>query len=296
MGRWWRYARLAYPPAMSLLLAVLWALGVTGLFATVDPEAAGWRPDAETAVAALTLALNLLLLRIIDDIRDLGYDRAHYPGRPLPAGVVRVADLLTLYGVGAVIILALNAGRGAALLIIAGQLLYALALLASHHWLHWPDGDRVVVTMLVSSPVQVLLHLYLYTGYLRSVGQPADASAWVGLLAVVFASLHLELAKKITRAPAPAERTYVRVWGLWPTVVVAMLGPVLSVVILLLAANPAVPAWAYAAPIATLALPGIAAARFLPGPRKRWDARLAVFYLLVSFAAWLVTGLAVAGR
>jgi len=203
-----------------------------------------------------------------------------------------VADLLTLYGVGAAVLLALNAGRGAALLIIAAQLGYALALLASHHWLRWPDGDHVVVTMLVSAPVQVLLHVYLYAGYLRSVGQPADTSVWIGLLVALLASLHLELAKKITRAPAPAERTYVRVWGLRPTIVVAMLGPVLSVAFLLWAANLAVPPWALAAPIATLSLPALALTRFVRTRRKRWDPRLAVAYLLTSFAAWLIAGLA----
>jgi 4-hydroxybenzoate polyprenyltransferase len=84
----------------SVLFAVCWAYGVTGLFALTDRAAALGGPG--TALAAPTIALDMLLMRIVDDIRDLPYDRAHNPDRPLVRGAVTVPALLRCYAAVAV--------------------------------------------------------------------------------------------------------------------------------------------------------------------------------------------------
>jgi hypothetical protein len=284
------YVLGSYPPLLSITFAACWAYGVTGLYAVVDPHPGPWRPGLGTAVAAVSLILNLLLMRVIDDIRDLDYDRAHSPNRPLPRGVVTTTELLGLYAAGSAVIIAINLGRGAALALIAGQLGYALLVLAAHRWLRWPDGDNVPLTLLISAPAQILLHLYLYAGYLRSAGHPADGSVWAALAVVVLASLHLELAKKIVRVPKAGERTYVTTIGLPATVALAVLTPLASAALLLAAARPWSP-WTLLV-LAPMALPLIALWRFRDPAANRWKGRYSAFYLLLAFAGYAVIALA----
>jgi len=287
-GRFRRYLRGSYPPVRSALFAACWAVGVTGLFAVVDPHRGTWRPDAGTALGALTIALDMLLMRIVDDIRDLPYDRVHNPRRPLAAGVVSSSELMRWYALIAVLLLVLNAGRGAAALVLALQLGYALLLLAADRWLRWPDPSRLVLTLVLSSPVQLLLHLYLYLNYVRSAGHPFDGSFWLALVIVAVVTLHLELAKKITRAPAPGERSYVTTFGVAGTVGAAMVSAFAAAGLLLLAARPAT-AWTLL-PVAPLALPAVAWWRFRRPATVRWDARFALWFVLSTFVAWAVTG------
>ncbi|MEU7907076.1 hypothetical protein [Actinoplanes sp. NPDC049118] len=288
--RWARFVAGSYPPLPSLLFAVAWAYGVTGLFAAVDPRAAHWRPDAGTAVAALTLAVDLLLMRALDDIRDLDYDRRFNPGRPLAAGAVRTGDLLVLYAAGSALLLILNAGTPAAMAVLAAQLGYGVLVVAVHLRLRWPSGDDLLLSLLVSFPAQLLLHVYLYAGYLHGTGLAPDRDAWIAIGIVVLASVHLELAKKITRSPRPGERTYVDVFGLAGTTAVALIAPVVSAVLLLLLAQRASGAWALLA-VVPLVLPALAGWRFFATSAPRWPAASPALYLLLTFAGYFLLGL-----
>jgi hypothetical protein len=270
------YLRGSYPLVPSVLFAVCWAYGVTGLFALTGPPSGAWRPGLGTAVAALTIALDMLLMRIVDDIRDLPYDRVHNPARPLAAGVVTRSSLLRWYAGIAALLVLLNLFDRWAALVIAVQLAYALLLL-----LPGPDPGRLVLTLVLSSPVQLLLHLYLYVIHLRATGGGFDPSFWRALAVVCLATLHLEVAKKITRAPKPGERTYVTVFGLPGTVAVALLSAAGATALL-------APSWSLPTllPLLPLAFPALAWWRFRRA--DRWDARLAGYYLLASFASWAV--------
>ncbi|MEV8515165.1 hypothetical protein [Dactylosporangium sp. NPDC051484] len=276
------FIRGSYPLVPSVLFAVCWAYGVTGLFALTDPHGGTWRPGVGTALAALTIALDMLLMRIVDDIRDLPYDRAHNPKRPLARGAVTVPALLRWYAAIAVLLLAINLYDVRAAAVLAIQLVYALLLL-----LPGPDPGRLVLTLVLSSPVQLLLHLYLYLGYLRATGGSFDASFWPALAVVVLATLHLELAKKITRAPRPGERTYVTTFGLAPIVATALLAAAGACAVLLLTVRH--PSWWMLLALLPLALPALAWRRFRRA--ERWDAQLAAYFLLGSLATWAATAM-----
>ncbi|WP_131742816.1 hypothetical protein [Actinomadura roseirufa] len=283
-----RFVRGAYPPLPSLLFAVAWAYGVTGLFAALDPAAEDWRPGAGTALAALSLLIDLLLMRALDDIRDLDYDRRFAPGRPLAAGVVRIGDLAVLYATGTAVLAALNAARPWPLALLLAQLGYAAAVVAVHHRWGRPPADRLWLSLLVSLPAPVLLHLYLYAGYLDAAGHGADRYGALAVAAVVLAAGHLELARKITRRPRPGERTYVRTLGVAGTTALALTVPVLSAA-LVLGASQAPPAWTALA-VVPLAPAALAARTFLRG-RTRWPPAAPPLYLLLSFASYLALGL-----
>jgi hypothetical protein len=288
--RWGRFVAGSYPPLPSVLFALAWTYGVTGLFAAIQPGHPAWRPGGGTAVAALTLVVTLLLMRAVDDIRDVEYDRRFNPKRPLAGGAVRTRDLLVLFAAGSALVLALNAGSPAALAILAGQLGYCLAVLAVDQWLHWPPGDKLLLSLLVSFPGQLLLHLYLYARYLHDTSQHADHRGALAILITVLVTVHLEFGKKITRRLKPGERSYVGVFGLGSTVAIALAAPVLSVVLLVTGAR----ATAVLLPLAVLplALPALAGWRFWRTPAPRWPPAAPAMYVLLTFAGYFVLSLA----
>ncbi|GAA0555550.1 hypothetical protein [Actinomadura livida] len=284
-----RFVRGSHPPVPSLAFAALWAYGVTGLFAALDPEPPAWRPGAGTAVAAATLFVDLLLMRALDDIRDLDYDRRFNPRRPLAAGAVRTRDLVVLYAAGTVVLLLLNAAWPWRAGILLVQLGYAAGAIAVHRGWGRPSADDLFRSLLVGLPAPLLLHLYLYAGYLDASGRHPDWSAAVAIAVVVLAAGHAELAGKLTRAPSAGERTYVTTLGVSGTAAASLAVPVLSAA-LLVAWSQAPAGWTLAA-LLPLGSPIAAAWAFARG-RTRWPPFAPALYMLLSFASYLALGLA----
>ncbi|QKG26816.1 hypothetical protein [Actinomadura verrucosospora] len=284
-----RFVSGSFPPVPSLLLASAWAYGVTGLFAALDPHGTRWRPGAGTAVEAVTVFADLLLMRALDDVRDLGYDRRFHPGRPLASRAVRAGDLGVLYAAGSVAVLALNAARPWQAALLAAQLAYGAAVLAVHCRWRWPPGDRLLVNLLVSLPAPVLLHAYLYAGYLHAAGHAVGSFGLLAIVVAVLAAGHAEVAKTITRAPRPGERTYAASLGLTGAVALALAAPALSAA-LLAALSQAPPAWTAAAVLPS-AVPAVAGYRFLRG-RTRWPPAAPALHLLLTFTGYAALGLA----
>ncbi|MFJ8431371.1 hypothetical protein ACIQ9P_08720 [Kitasatospora sp. NPDC094019] len=293
------FLRGSFPLPLSLVFAGVWTVGATGLFAAADSRVGDWRPGWGTVGAALTVLVDLLLLRVADDLRDLPYDRRHNPSRPLARGAVLPRDLYLLAAAGAAFLLLLNAGNRAALLLIAAQLVYTTLLVGAELRLGWPRGDAVVSGVLLSSPVQVLLNLYLYTVFLHDTGLDGDPVGRAGrhvlpLLAVIMlAATHHELVRKVVREPGAHERTYVRVFGLRTTVALALGSAAASAAVSLAvlrpwAGGPAGWGWLALLPVVVAAL---AARRFDRTGAARWPAVAVVGYLPVVFFCQLLIGL-----
>ena len=295
IARLGRYVRGSYPPAFYLPYALAWSLGMTALFAVADPRIPHWHLGGGAALAALTFAVDLLLMRAVDDVRDLDYDRTHNPARPLPSGAVRVSDLVVLIAVGTVLVLALNAGRGLAAVVLAAQLGYAFLLVIVDRVWHWPSGDDLVLSAWVNLPVQLLLNLYLYAGVLHEARLRPSWHAVLPLLVAVTAFLHLEYGRKVTRRPRPGERTYVALYGPTGTAVIAVVSATVSAALALVlvrpwaAGNPGAGwAWLVLAPLVFLAFGGY---RFWRVRTTTWPLLAAGLFLLTSFLAYLVVGL-----
>ncbi|WP_030395484.1 hypothetical protein [Kitasatospora purpeofusca] len=293
------FLRGSFPLPLSLVFAGVWAVGATGLFAAADARVVDWRPGWGTVGAALTVLVDLLLMRAADDLRDLPYDRRHNPSRPLARGAVLPRDLYLLFGAGAAFLLLLNAGNRAALLLIAAQLGYTVLLVGAELRFGWPRGDAVVTGVLLSSPVQVLLNLYLYAVFLHDTGLDGDTVARAGrhvlpLLAVIMlAATHHELVRKVVREPGAHERTYVRVFGLRTTVALALGSAVASAAVSLAVlrpwtGGPAGWGWLALLPVAVAAL---AARRFDRTGAARWPVGAVVGYLPAVFVCHLLIGL-----
>ncbi|MFJ8589549.1 hypothetical protein ACIRD2_33500 [Streptomyces sp. NPDC093595] len=287
--RWGRYISGSYPPLPSVLFAGAWAYGVAGLFATVQPADNPWRPDTRTALTAATLFITLLLTRAADDIRDVEYDRRLNPSRPLPRGDVSTRDLMGLCAAGSALALLLNINSQAALPILAAQHGYCLLVLAVHALWRWPSGDKLILSLLVSSPAQLLLHLYIYVTYLGSMSLKPHSQALTALVVVTLASAHLELAKKITRDPRPAERSYVHTFGFTTSVVMALAAPAISAAVLLIQARMSLAL----IPMSVLPLVIPAAAAWLLRRKEspRWPPLAPPLYLVAALTSYLILGL-----
>ena len=296
-----RYVRGSFPPAVYLPYALAWALGGTAMFAlgqrtrTPGRPATGanaWRPGWATLATLASFTVLLLLVRAVDDLRDLDYDRQHNPRRPLASGTVTVRDLSLLIGVGTVAVLLLNAPRGLALTAAAASLLYLAVLLAADRLAHWPPGDALIISALISLPVQLLLGGYLYATLLHDTHRPAAPTALLPLVAMLAVFTHLELARKTTRTPKPGERTYVTVFGVEPTARAALTAATLATLLAVLLTRPWTPGaeagWLVLLPAA---LPVRGALRFWRGGAERWPAADSGFYVLAAFTAYFIVDL-----
>jgi 4-hydroxybenzoate polyprenyltransferase len=290
IGRWGHYVRAAYRPAVQIPFMVSWALGLTALFACVTGAVTRWRPGAELLVTVLTLVAGMLLMRALDDIRDFDYDRRVNPGRPLPSGVVRQRDLVTMAAIGSVLLLLLNAGRGVALVMLAAAMGYTGVVIALDRLAGWPHPDHLGLQLAVNLPIQTLLSLYVYAGFLRAEHLRPSVAGLVAVVAVTTGALCLELGRKATRRPRPGERTYVTVLGPAGTSLAALTAAVTATAIVLVTLAPWRPGgdWGWLV-LAPLALPALAVARFAAGA-TRWPAALTLAYIPAMYTSFLAVG------
>lgn len=288
-----RYVRRTYPPAFYLPLMVSWAVGLTVLLACVSGDLPRWRPDGGLGITTVTLVADMLLLRALDDIRDQDYDRRHHPGRPLPSGVVTERDLDTLVAVGGTVLLLINSARGIALVLLAIQLSYAVGIITLDRLTGWPPGERLMLHLAVNLPIQPLLSLYVYAGFLRAEHQRPTLAGLLVVVAATLAGLCLEFGRKATHRPRPGERTYATMLGPRGTTATALLFAAAAATVALAALRPWAPGaagygWGWLVLIPP-ALPAVAAIRFSTGT-VRWPATPTLAYIPVMYASFVAIG------
>lgn len=290
IGRLLRYAG-AYPLWFYAALGLGWSYGLTALLAAAH-RLPSWRPGLDVLVTAVTVAVTQLLTRALDDVRDLDYDRLHHPRRPLVTGAVRHADLVVLLAVGLAAMLALNAPRGTPALGYAAAAGYLLILLAVDLRWRWPPGDRLLPQLATGLPALLLISGYVYAGFLHRHGLAPTGLGLAVLAAVTVGVLHLEFARRITRAPAPGQRTYVYEIGVSGTVAAALVCAAAATGWALVVTRPwsgGGYGWGWLVLLA-LGFTATGAWRFLRGA-TRWPVGPAAFYVLASFATATVAGL-----
>ncbi|PPJ31513.1 hypothetical protein C5E45_29920 [Nocardia nova] len=202
-----------------LLYAVLFVAAVEGTAAVVSHPDAAWRPGWATAVRVAVVAVLLLYLRMVDEIKDLDYDRVHNPDRPLVTGAVGVGELWAAIGVIAValtVVSALLSWWSAALVVAA--MAYGLALWGLESVSARVRGD-LLLNLAVTYPVQLWIIAYL-VGSAIDTGQVESGwrTAWV---APIFAGafLHFEFARKTAAEVRPGQWYYSNVLGVRGSVV-----------------------------------------------------------------------------
>jgi 4-hydroxybenzoate polyprenyltransferase len=292
--KWGRYVRAAYPPSIQITYQVSWTVGLTALFASVTGAVSHWRPGAELLITAVTMVVGMLLMRALDDIRDLDYDRELNPGRPLPSGMVRTRDLYTMVAVGAALLLLLNAGRGVVLVMLVVLMVYT-GVVIYLDLAGWPPPDRMGLQSAVNLPIQSLMSLYVYVGFLRAEHLGPSVAGFVAVVAVTVGAVCLEFGRKATRRPRPGERTYVTVLGASGTSFAALAAAVTATVIVVAALAPWRPGagWGWLV-LAPLVLPALAVARFAAGA-VRWPKKLTLAYIPAMYSSFLAVAVLTKG-
>lgn len=278
-----RYVVASYPP-LTFVSVMAWAYGENALFAAYDSRVPHWRPGIGTLITAVTVAINMLIMRAADDIRDIDYDRRHNPGRPLAAGTVKTRDVVIISAIGVIFILVLNTGDVPAQVILLVQFIYAAAAMAAHYRWRRPTGDNLLTGLAVSIPVPLMVQIYMYARYLDERNLSATSSGALVILTVTLARLHTEIARKIILRPSSSERTYVHNFGFAGAVAVA-LGVVTASVLLLLLIAP----WPWAC-LAVLPLWWVVNPlwQLWRGTEKRWARSAPLWFLLSTFVSYML--------
>lgn len=254
-----------------LLYAVLFVAAVEATAAVVSHPDSAWLPGWQTAVRVAVVAVLLLYLRMVDEIKDIDYDRVHNPDRPLVTGAVGVRELWVAIGVIAASLTAVSLllSWWSAVLVVAamayGLGLWALEARSAR------VRDTLLLNLIVTYPVQLWILAYIVCSAIDT-GQVE--SEWrTAAVAVLFAAafLHFEFARKTVSGGAVRQSYYSNVLGPLGSTVAIVGFAVVAVGADIVLVRP----WDHAlfrsvllwGPVLLLALPLAAARSFVRGSR-----------------------------
>lgn len=281
-GRLGRFTLRAFRPHVYATYGLLWVFALEG--SAVALTGTSWRPTGATWVRVASVVLALLFLRMLDEQKDLEYDRVHHPDRPLVTGAISATELRAAMAVITVVAVGLNAALSTtAVLLILAALGYGL-LVAVVERVSAAVRDRQLLNLAVVYPVQILLGVYVYGATAADGTITAD---WRGpillaLCACVF--LHFEFARKTAWEAPPNARLYSADLGPRRSASIVMglaAGAVVCQIVLF--APDGGPLWPLSC--LTAALPAWGARRFWATPRGAWPLPPAMFFVLGTHLA-----------
>jgi 4-hydroxybenzoate polyprenyltransferase len=205
-----------FPVPLRLLMAVLLYASFAKVLARVHqwPVAPTFR---ELVLGSGSVFATMLVLRLMDELKDREVDRRLFAWRPLPSGRVLESDIrLALFLVSAVFVAA-HLGQGLSLWTALGVLGYATLM---RRWFFLPDimRPRLLLTLATHNPVipVLLLHLVVIAAEARGRGLgDLDADSLVPVIVIYWAPVFAwEIARKI-RSPGEEDAyvTYSRLFG-----------------------------------------------------------------------------------
>ncbi|GAA3075411.1 hypothetical protein GCM10010448_67140 [Streptomyces glomeratus] len=201
-----RFVLRMFRPHIYATYGLLWVLALEG--SAVALTGTAWRPSGATWVRVVSVVLALLFLRMLDEEKDLEYDRVHHPDRPLVTGAISVVELRGAVAAITVVVAALNATQSAtAVLLVLAALGYGI-LLAVLERLSAPVRDRQLLNLAVTYPVQLLLGVYVYGSLVAAGTVTADWHGAVLLVLCACVFLHVEFARKTAWEAEPGARLY----------------------------------------------------------------------------------------
>lgn len=210
------YFREMFPLPGRLTLAALTAVGISGYARAITATA---RPiwSWDVAGGVWNVFAVLLILRLMDELKDREIDQSLFPDRPLPSGRILESDIrLTLVGVTAAFVGANLWSWTTA--IAAGIVLGYSSLMYVRFWAPELLKGSLPITLATHTPVVPLMLLLNFVQFAAACGIAVDGLPWRWVLpyvVMVWASvLAWELSRKI-RAPEEetAYVTYSRILG-----------------------------------------------------------------------------------
>lgn len=204
-----RFTLEVHPPVMYALVAAGWSASLVTLAAgTIAPWHVG---------LGLLFFLALLYLRLVDEVKDLPYDRLHHPGRPIPRGIVTPREVSAFAAAVAVATLGCSAVLSARVaMLTAAQLAYAMLLLVMERR-SARFREHILFNLAFTFPVSAVLNVQVLA-YLRDRGVAIDTGTVMLVLAAhVAVFLHLDFGRKLRwpRHAQPGDNGYASALGAW---------------------------------------------------------------------------------
>ena len=208
-GRWLTYLRERSPFIPLLIIAA--SQSISGLYLFRD------RFDQPMGVAMSTLGLLgvLVLMRMMDELKDSEKDRVAHPTRPIPRGLITTAEMRrAVYGLGAVLLL-YAAVIAAVLAPIAGALYAATVAYAFLMYVEFFASRQLAKNAFVYALTHQPIVIPMYA-FAVAASSPADAltarTLWFALTGLG-ASFAFEIARKLDPAANPILGTYLHRHG-----------------------------------------------------------------------------------
>lgn len=271
-----------FTPPVYASYGILWAVSLEA--ATSALAGSPWRPSWLSLLRAVTVVFALLFLRMLDEQKDLSYDRVHNPSRPLVTGAITTAELRS--AMAALALLGFVANLAVSLvsaLLYLAILAYGL-LLALAERRYSRIADDPLLALFAAYPVQIVVSLYL----LVSVGTPFIWGIFAVLLAYAGAFLHFEFARKTRWEAGTSERLYSEPLGPLGSALAAALSAAAACIGLLLVCLPHGP---FALLPCLVTLPAAWGLTVFLGRRTGgWPTAPAMAVILTTHLALLVVG------
>jgi 4-hydroxybenzoate polyprenyltransferase len=168
----------------------------------------------------------LLLVRLMDELKDALIDRDLFPDRPLPSGRVLDSDILFSIQAVVALFLAVNLWTGAAVWMALVVLVYAL-LMYKHFFVPRILRENLLITLATHNIFVPIVYLYIFTLFAAEneiALSSLNRSAALLLISMYWAmSLAWEIARKIrSREEETAYVTYSKTFGPAGAVLIAL--------------------------------------------------------------------------
>lgn len=218
VARLWQYQSERFPLANHGVMTLVFALAACAFAASLrfEPDWPAWEAIGLAVVAGLA---QFALLRVADEHKDFATDSAHRPYRPVPRGLISLAELRLVGVVAAAIMVAAVAFAQSTTLALLMLIVWAYFALMSAEFFVGEWLQRHPILYLFSHMIITPLIAWLMAGFqLAHDGMALSALprlAFMFFAAVLFLGVVLELGRKI-RATADEEdgvETYSALWG-----------------------------------------------------------------------------------
>ncbi|MVU80432.1 hypothetical protein GPX89_24680 [Nocardia sp. ET3-3] len=299
VGRIAHFTRVMYKPHY-LLYGILWVFALEGTAALLTRPQTGWHPTGATAARIAIVAIVLLYLRMVDEQKDLDYDRIHNPDRPLVTGAISALELrgamalIAVVSIAGSLALSLRSALAITAVLAYGLILWGLEQLSA------TVRTSILLNLLVTYPVQLLVTAYVILSAIDT-GE-ASAHARVAWVAIVFAGafLQFEFARKTSRIIRPGEMYYSNALGSTGSTAAGLLCAAAAAISEIAVAKPwefhgvaAVIGWI---PLALTVIPIAGARRYLRSTDEDYPVIPAVLFILTLYLTLIAQAVAATGN
>jgi dolichol kinase len=216
LRRMWMYLSEMFPVPLRVVTAGIYFLGVASMVRlTLDLETTLW--TGYTLLGVWTFFCHMLILRLMDELKDIDVDRELFPHRPVPSGRVGVGDIKSGLVLATVAFVVPNISVQAALWMALVLLAYCFLMF---RFFFIPDllRENLLLNLATHNPVVAvgLLYVMAVVGAEHGLTR-ADADWQQVLLLIAFfwpPTFAWEIARKIrSQEEEDAYVTYSRIFG-----------------------------------------------------------------------------------